>query len=187
MNYKKRITGLIVLAVLCTFSYCQAATSMKAIDFDVQQTLDKFSRETVGGQDFIRKAKGILVFPNVIKAGFWAGGEYGEGALFVKGKTTDYYSTIAGSFGIQFGAQKKSLIICFMNQESLDQFRKSSGWEIGVDASVALIKAGAGMKVDTETVKEPVVGFVLNQKGLMVNLTLEGTKISKIDKNQMIQ
>jgi lipid-binding SYLF domain-containing protein len=110
------------------------------------------------------------------------GGETGEGALVAGGKSAGYYRTIAGSFGLQLGAQAKSIVIAFMTQEALDQFRNSAGWKIGVDGSVALIDVGAAKAIDTTNIKDPVVGFIFGGKGLMYNLTLEGTKITKIDK-----
>ena len=128
------------------------------------------------------KAEGILVFPSVIKAGFGFGGEYGEGALRIKGKTVDYYSTAAGSFGFQIGVQSKTVILMFMSKQALKNFRDSKGWEVGVDASVAMVEVGAGGSIDTTNLKQPILGFVVGQKGLMVNLTLEGSKMSKLNR-----
>jgi lipid-binding SYLF domain-containing protein len=122
------------------------------------------------------------VFPNVYKAGIGIGGEYGEGALRIGGKTVEYYSTAAASFGLQLGAQKKTLILVFMQQGALKKFRESSGWKVGVDGSVALIKVGVGGSIDTTNIKDPIVAFVFGQKGLMYNLTLEGSKFTKLDK-----
>jgi len=118
----------------------------------------------------------------VIKAGIGLGGEYGEGALRVKGKTVDYYNTAAGSLGFQLGAQKKSIVILFMTDEALTRFQTSSGWKAGVDASVAVVTVGAGGAVDTAKYNQPVLAFIIGQKGLMYNLTLEGAKMTKIKK-----
>ena len=122
------------------------------------------------------------MFPKVIKAGVGFGGEYGEGALRIGGKTVDYYNTLAGSFGLQFGAQAKTIVIVFLNEDALKGFRNSDGWKVGVDGSVAVITIGAGTSLDSSKLNEPIVGFVLDQKGLMYNLTLEGSKITKINK-----
>ena len=135
-----------------------------------------------GGKDFLKSAKGVLVFPSVYKAGFVIGGEYGEGALRIGGKTVDYYSTVAGSWGLQIGGQKKTVVLVFMQDEALKKFRAASGWKAGVDGSVALITVGAGGSIDTTNIKDPIVGFVLDQKGLMANLTLEGSKYTKLKK-----
>ena len=112
------------------------------------------------------------------------GGEYGEGALRIGGKTVDYYSTASASVGFQLGGQQKTVILVFMQDEALKQFRDSSGWKAGVDGSVALIKVGADGSIDTTTIKDPIVGFVFSQKGLMYNLTLEGSKFTKLDKSK---
>lgn len=158
------------------------ADSAREIDASVDTALGVFAEDVSGGREFLKSAKGYLVFPKVIKAGIGIGGEYGEGALRVKGKTVAYYRLTAASYGFQLGAQKKSIVLAFMTNDSLQHFRTSAGWQVGVDASVALIKVGAGGSIDTNTVKNPVVGFVFGQKGLMYDLSLEGTKFTKIKK-----
>jgi lipid-binding SYLF domain-containing protein len=160
-----------------------AATSAR-LDAKVDAALANFTKEVKGGAEFLQSAKGILVLAGVIKAGFVVGGEYGEGALRISGKTVDYYSIASGSFGFQFGAQKKDVILVFMEDQALKKFRESSGWKVGVDGSVALIDIGVGGSIDSINVKAPIVGFVVGQKGLMVNVTLEGSKISKLDKSK---
>ena len=123
------------------------------------------------------------MFPRVIKVGIGLGGETGEGALLVQGENAGYYRTASGSIGFQLGAQAKSIVIAFMTPESLEKFRNSAGWKVGVDGSVALIDIGAGKAIDTTSINDPVVGFVFGSKGLMYNLTLEGSKITRIDKS----
>ncbi len=113
---------------------------------------------------------------------FGFGGEYGEGALLVRGRPVAYYNTVSASFGFQLGAQVRSVIIMFMTPQALDQFRKTAGWKIGVDGSVAIITVGVGGSIDTNKITSPVVGFILDPKGLMYNLTLEGSKISRISR-----
>ncbi len=122
----------------------------------------------------------MLVFPSVISAGFWIGAQYGEGALRVNGQTTGYYSTVAGSFGLQIGAQSKALVFLFMTQEALDEFLHSQGWAAGADATVAVLKVGANGAVDTSTATSPVEAFVLTNGGLMAGVSLEGTKVSRL-------
>ncbi len=164
-------------AFIQTNAYAEAA---EIIDIKVNETLKKFREEVAGGKDFLNSAKGVLIFPEVIKAGLGIGGEYGEGALKIGGKTVDYYSTASASIGFQLGVQVKSVIIVFLQQQALDDFRKSDGWKAGVDGSVALVTLGAGGSIDTNNVKDPIIGFVIGNKGLMYNLTLEGSKISKL-------
>ena len=127
------------------------------------------------------KAKGVLVFPTVVSAGLGVGGSYGQGALRVGGRTEGYYSTTAASVGLLAGADSKAVFVLFMTQESLDKFRASKGWTAGADASVTMLKVGASAAVDTQTMQQPVVGYALSNAGLMANLSLDGTKINKID------
>jgi lipid-binding SYLF domain-containing protein len=158
------------------------AASATVIDAKVDDAIEIFKEDVNGAEVFLSQSAGYLVFPRVIKIGLGLGGETGEGALRVRGRTVEYYRTTAGSFGFQLGAQAKSIVIAFMTPESLDKFRNSSGWKVGVDGSVALIDLGAGKTIDTGNIKDPVIGFIFGAKGLMYNLTLEGTKISKLDK-----
>ena len=158
------------------------AESAEVIDAKVNDAIAAFKEEINGANVFLDQAAGYLVFPRVLKIGFGIGAETGEGALRIKGRSVDYFRTTAGSFGLQIGAQAKSIVIAFMTRDALDKFRNSSGWKVGVDGSVALIDVGAGKTIDTTNVKDPVVGFIFGSKGLMYNLTLEGTKISKLEK-----
>jgi lipid-binding SYLF domain-containing protein len=157
-----------------------AAASAKEIDTKVDAALERFYSEVGSGKSFVESAEAVLVFPSVVKAGIGIGGEYGEGALRINGKTVEYYSTAAASIGFQLGAQSKIVILVFLDEDALDKFRKSAGWEAGVDGSVALIKIGAAGSIDTSNIKDPIVAFVLTNKGLMYNLTLEGSKFTKI-------
>ena len=159
------------------------AASAAEIDTSVTEALDLFAEQVDGGRNFLDKAAGYLVFPRVIKVGVGVGGETGEGALVIKGENAGYYRTASGSIGFQLGAQAKSIVIAFMTLESLEKFRNSAGWKVGVDGSVALIDIGAGKAIDTTSINDPVVGFVFGSKGLMYNLTLEGSKITRIDKS----
>jgi len=157
-----------------------AVGAAKEIDAKVDLTLEQFKNDIKGGDDFLNSAKGVLVFPSVFKAGVAVGGEYGEGALRIGGKTVDYYNTVAASIGLQLGAQTKRIIIIFMQDDALKNFRKSKGWRAGVDGSIALIKLGGGDTLDTTNIKDPIVGFVFGNKGLMINMNLEGSKFTKI-------
>ncbi len=158
------------------------AGSAREIDAGVRETLDRFFYKVGGARELANKAVGILVFPSIVKAGFGFGGEYGEGALLIHGRNAGYYNTVSASFGFQLGVQERSVIIAFMTPEALHQFRSTAGWKVGVDGSVAIITIGAGGSIDTNKITSPVVGFILDPKGLMYNLTLEGTKISRISR-----
>ena len=169
-----------VLAQPLAVSQARAASAAE-IDREVDAALVAF-RRIEGADAFLSIAKGVLVFPKVYKAGIWVGGEYGEGALRVGGNSVDYYSTAGASFGFQFGAQAKTIVILFTDESALRKFRDSEGWKVGVDGSVALVDIGVGKTVDTTNIKDPVIGFVFGQKGLMYNLTLEGSKFTKLEK-----
>ena len=188
LNSTKRILSiitpvfLIVLLIASNFSHVAQAATAKEIDVSVDVVLDHFKNEVQGADGYLANAKGVLVIPNVVRVGFFFGGEYGEGALIVDGKTVDYYSTAAGSFGFQFGAQSKDIVIIFMEENALTKFRDSLGWSAGVDGSIVIVDEGAGGSLDTENVKDPIVGFVLGLKGLMLNLSLEGSKFTKLIK-----
>jgi lipid-binding SYLF domain-containing protein len=172
---------LLLALFLAQITLAQAASKAE-IDANIRQALTEFYKHSSAGKELAQKASGMLIFPKVYKAGIGIGGEYGEGALLIGGKTVDYYNIAAASIGFQLGAQMKSQIVLFMNKEALNGFRNSDGWEAGVDGSVAIATLGAGGEIDTETVKEPIIGFIFSNKGLMYNLTLEGSKITKIKK-----
>jgi lipid-binding SYLF domain-containing protein len=158
------------------------AESADSITVGVDETLDRFFYKVPGARELAHKAVGVLVFPSVVKAGFGFGGEYGEGALRIRGQTAGYYNTLSASFGFQIGVQARSVIIMFMTEQALNQFRRTAGWKVGVDGSVAIITVGLGGSIDTNKITSPVVGFILDPKGLMYNLTLEGTKITRISR-----
>jgi lipid-binding SYLF domain-containing protein len=152
------------------------------IDASADAALDRFGKQVRGSREFLSGAKGVLVFPDVIQAGAGIGGEYGEGVLRIGGRTSAYYSLASASVGFQLGAQKKDIVLVFLQDRALADFQKSEGWKIGVDGSVVLIDVGAEGSINTMKINKPVVGFVVGQKGLMYNLTLEGSKISRLKK-----
>ena len=175
------ISGTLIILVCLISAYAYACTAQE-IDTSVDVTLERFYKQVEGAREFAGVAKGMRALPNVKKAGFIVGGEYGEGALRVGGKTVDYYNVAGASFGLQIGAQSKDIIIVFMTKEALDQFRAGEGWEAGVDGNIALMKVGGGERVDSTTVKDPIVAFVFDVKGLMADTSLKGAKLTKVNK-----
>ncbi|CCD38128.1 putative lipoprotein [Candidatus Paraburkholderia kirkii UZHbot1] len=157
-----------------------AADERRSIDADVDSTIQRLYATVGGSRELVAKSRGILVFPSVIQAGFIVGAQYGKGSLQVGGSTVGYYSTTSGSFGLQAGAQSKALIFLFMTQDALDKFRNSDGWSAGADASVALVKMGANGMIDTTTATKPVEAIVLTNTGLMADVSLQGTKVSRL-------
>jgi len=157
------------------------ATKRASIDAGVDNALANLYSQASGSRELVEKASGVLVFPSVVSAGFVIGGSYGQGALRVGGRTAGYYSTAAGSVGLLAGAESKSMYILFMTPEALAKFQSSNGWTAGVDASVTLINVGADASGTTATARQPVLGYVLTYGGLMATLSLDGTKISRLD------
>ena len=173
----KKITITLLLLLSLTTAW---AKSKQEINILADATTERFLQEVVGGQAFLNGAAAVLIFPQVLKAGLGIGGEYGEGVLRQGSNNLGYYSTAAASIGFQAGAQSKSVVVVFMTQQALDDFRSKKGWKAGVDGSVAVIKWGVGEDINTLDIKDPVVGFVFSNKGLMFNLTLEGSKFTEI-------
>lgn len=171
----------IFLIFLLTLSNIIFAASKTEIDAEIDEALEFLYKESSAAKTLANKAKGILVFPSIVKAGWVFGGSYGEGALLVNEKKVQYYNNISGSLGFQFGIEKRSEIIMFLEQSALDNFKKNSGWDVGADGSIAIATFGAGMDVTVENIKDPIISFIFSPKGLMVNASAEGTKITKID------
>jgi lipid-binding SYLF domain-containing protein len=177
------VTGLAIAgcSTSTTSTVTSGSTSRRTeTDAAIDASLARLYSTVPGSRELVLKANGALIFPNVIAAGLGIGGQYGEGALRVRGKTVDYYSLASVSVGLQIGAQSKAIFFLFMTQDALDKFRKSEGWSVGADASVAVLKVGANGSIDAHSVTGPVVAFVLTNTGLMANLTLEGTKITRL-------
>ena len=177
------IIGLVLMTGLLLFSVKGEASTKSKIDADVNHTLALFKSHIGGASAYLNNAKGVLVFPKVYGAGIGIGAEYGKGALRIGGSTVAYYNVIKGSFGFQLGAKRKAILILFMNADSLKRFRDSDGFKIGVDADVTVIDAGLGKNFDSQTLQNPIVGFVMDQKGLMYTLSLSGGKITRIHPN----
>ncbi len=175
------ITGM-MLIFACGWVTDAVAASKAKIDARVAETLAQFTKKYKSAQGILDQAAGVLVFPRITKGGFIIGGEYGEGALIVDGTTVGYYSVASPSIGLQFGLQTKSLILVFLSQDALERFRRSDGWAVGVDANVTLVEIGASTDINTAISRTPIMAFVLNHKGLMAGISLEGTKISPIER-----
>jgi lipid-binding SYLF domain-containing protein len=182
----KRIIKVFIIAVCSTLIFnlflaeVSKAKTAKEIDSEVNEALNLFSKQVKGAKELLSKAKGVLVIPNIVKAGLGVGGQYGEGGMRIGGKTVAYYSLAAGSVGLQIGAQKTNLVLVFRQDEALKKFRASSGWKAGVDGSVAFIDTGAGKSLDTMNVSDPIVAFLFGQQGLMASATIEGAKFTKL-------
>ncbi|CAB5301896.1 TPA: hypothetical protein U2L28_003600 [Burkholderia multivorans] len=156
------------------------ASKRQAIDSSVDATLSRLYSTVKGSRELVAKSRGVLVFPEVLQAGFIVGGQSGNGALRVGGSTVGYYNTSSLSVGLQAGAQSKAIVFLFMTQQALDEFRNSDGWSAGAGASVALVKTGANGAVDTNTATAPVQVIVLTNAGLMGDVSVNGTKVTRL-------
>ena len=171
-----------MLALLLSVAAPAWAASKAEIDARINAAMDTLYETEPAARELGSKAVGILVFPRVYKLGMGLGGEYGEGALLIDQERVQYYRVTAASFGFQLGGQAKSEVVMFMTEEALRRFRESDGWEAGVDGSVAIVQFGVGKEVDIHSVRDPIIGFVFGNKGLMYDLSLEGSKFWKIQK-----
>ncbi len=151
------------------------------IDRGVDEALEKLYSSTPAAFELSKVAKGILVFPDIIKGGFVVGGQYGEGALRKDGITAGYYNTAAASYGLQAGVQKFGYALFFLDDASLEYLNNSRGWEIGVGPNVTVVDAGVAKNLSTTTARSGVYAFFFDQKGLMAGLGIQGSKISKIN------
>jgi lipid-binding SYLF domain-containing protein len=150
------------------------------IDRDVDNALLKLYAKTPAAKELAKVAKGILVFPSIVKGGFIIGGQYGEGALRIDGKTVGYYNTAAASYGLQAGMQSFGYAMFFMTDSALKHLDKSKGWEIGIGPNIVIVDEGMARSLTTTTAKDDVYAFFFSQKGLMAGLGLQGSKISRI-------
>jgi len=164
-----------LLASTATFAHTKAQ-----IDVSADRALNAFYTLNPTNRELAGKAVGMLIFGHVTKGGVGVGGEYGEGALRVQGHTVDYYSVASASVGLTLGVASHREIILFMTQGALDHFTKSEGWSAGGDSAIAVVSKGAGGQYDATTLGKPILGFVFSEKGLIGDLSLEGTKVTKI-------
>jgi lipid-binding SYLF domain-containing protein len=173
-------TTLLAACSTSTGGTADPGAKRREIDAGVDNALAELYANAPGSRELAEKARGILVFPKVVSAGFVVGGSYGQGALRKGPDTAAYYSVGAGSVGLLAGAQSKAMYLFFMTQEALQKFEASNGWTAGADASVVIANVGANATIDTKTSQAPIIGFVRTNAGLMANLSLDGTKFNKL-------
>jgi lipid-binding SYLF domain-containing protein len=178
LNAMIAVTGLTVFALIA--SAPSFARTKAEIDASADRAVARFYTFNPQNQQLANKAAGMLIFGRVTKGGAGVAGEFGEGALRIGGKTVDYYSVTSASVGLTLGVARHSEIILFMTREALDKFQNSGDWSIGADTSFALVSKGSGGQYDTTTLNKPILGFIFHEKGLLGDLSFEGSKISKI-------
>ncbi len=177
------LIAALVLATGCTTtgpSSGDPAARRQSIDANVDSALSNLFQQVQGSEQLVNSAKGVLVFPSVLEAGFVFGASRGDGALRRVGKTVSFHRTTSGSWGLQAGAQSTAVFLLFMTDEALARFESSEGWSAGVDANVTLISVGASAQATTDTAQQPVIGYVLSNTGLMAGLTLSGTRVTRL-------
>ncbi|HAY22263.1 MAG TPA: twin-arginine translocation pathway signal protein [Desulfobacterales bacterium] len=170
---------MVMAVILLMLPRIALADTAAGIDRDVDTALQKLYQSTPAAKDLSEIARGILVFPSVIKGGLIIGGQYGEGALRVGGKTTGYFKTVSASYGLQAGAQSFGYALFFIDDNSLNYLQKSGGWEIGIEPNIVVVDAGMANSISSTTVKSGVYAFFFDQKGLMAGLTIQGSKITE--------
>jgi lipid-binding SYLF domain-containing protein len=171
---------LTVFTAVC-FTKPAMAGDTKKMDRAVAKALKQLYASTPAALELSKVAKGVLVFPSILKMGFLAAGAYGEGALIEGGKTVGYYNSIAASYGFQAGAQKFGYAMFFMDTASLEYLKNSAGFELGVGPSIVVVDKGMARTLSTSTAQEGIYAFTFSQQGLMAGMGLQGTKITKIN------
>lgn len=172
------LSTILILLSTATLS----AKDATVINAEADAAITKFYTKVNGGQEFLSKVKGYLIFPTVLKGGFWVGGEYGEGVLRSGGANQGYYSTTSGSLGFQIGLQQRSVIVAFISQRAYDKFLASNGWEGGIGATVNAVTLGATRDLSTLSLESDSVTFVFDEVGLMAGVDAQLGKIEKIER-----
>jgi len=188
MNIARRTLMASVFATAAALSLAGAsgaqAASADDLNRDSAQALRNLTQTNRTAADIAHNARAVLVFPNIVKAGLVFGGAYGEGTMMKGGRVTDYYNSVTGSWGLQAGAQSYGYVVFLMNNKAVDYIEKSAGWEIGVGPTVVIVDEGVAKNLSTSTLKDDAYAFIFNQQGLMAGVSIEGTKISRINRGQ---
>ena len=174
-------SGIVIAAALSAMNLASAATA-EDLDEDSRQALQTLSQTHPLAKQLSQTAKAVLVFPNVVKAGLIFGGSYGEGELIEGSVVVDYYNTVGGSWGLQAGAQSYGYAIFLMTDDAVSYLSESKGWEIGVGPTVVVVDEGVAKNLSTSSLQDDAYAFIFSQQGLMAGISIEGTKVSKIER-----
>ncbi|MBO6906047.1 MAG: lipid-binding SYLF domain-containing protein [Parvibaculum sp.] len=182
---RRSFMGLAVAAAtmgsIATAGIAQADTA-EDLNKQAAMALENLYETNAVAKDISEQVEAVLVFPNIVKAGLVFGGAYGEGVLQEDGEVSEYYNSVTGSWGLQAGAQSYGYAVFLMNDEAVDYLKETRGWEIGVGPTVVVVDEGAAKNLSTSTLKEDAYAFIFNQQGLMAGVSIEGTKITQIDR-----
>jgi lipid-binding SYLF domain-containing protein len=185
MMKRKRIQVAVLLLATLVASMSPPlalAASREELERDAAHALQNLYAKNTAAHLLGRQAKAVLVFPNIVKAGFMFGGQMGDGVLFRYGRAVGYYNSLAASYGLQIGVQVFGYALFFMNDDALAYLDKSDGWEIGVGPSIVVVTAGVGKSLTSTTITHDVYAFIFDQKGLMAGIGIQGSKITKLSK-----
>jgi lipid-binding SYLF domain-containing protein len=174
-------SALLALAACASSDPGDMAAKRAEIDAGADAALDELFTEDAGARTLADQAKGVAIFPNIVKGGLGIGAETGDGVLRVGGESVGYYNTSSASVGLIAGGQSYSQVLMFLTDEALAGFRDGAGWEAGVDGSVAVLDMGMSREIDTTNIADPVVGFIFGEEGLMADAAIEGSKYTKLD------
>ena len=178
------LTFVIATVAIISMSVINQASAATAedLDKDSQQALHTLYQTQPFAEKLSRTAKAVLVFPNIVKAGLVFGGSYGEGELIKDSKVVDYYNSVTGSWGLQAGAQSYGYVVFLMTDEAVRYIEKTKGWEIGVGPTLVVVNEGIAKNLSTSSLKEDAYAFIFSQQGIMAGVSIEGTKISRINR-----
>jgi len=184
-NIRSNLTTIMLAAAaivaMSVMNQASAATA-EDLDKDSMQALQTLYDTQPVAKTLSHTAKAVLVFPNIVKAGLVFGGSYGEGVLLEGSKVVDYYNSVTGSWGLQIGAQSYGYAVFLMTDDAVNYLKESKGWEVGVGPTVVVVDEGVAKNLSTSSLKDDAYAFIFSQQGLMAGVSIEGTKISKIDR-----
>jgi lipid-binding SYLF domain-containing protein len=178
------LTLILATAAIVSMGVMNKASAATAedLDKDSRQALQTLYKTEPVAETLSRTAKAVLVFPNIVKAGLVFGGSYGEGELIEGSKVVDYYNSVTGSWGLQAGAQSYGYAVFLMSDKAIKYVKETKGWEIGVGPTVVVVDEGVAKNLSTSSLKDDAYAFIFSQQGLMAGVSIEGTKISRINR-----
>jgi len=183
-KHRSFLTLMFAAASIVSMSVMNLASAATAedLDKDSRQALQTLYKAEPVAETLSHTARAVLVFPNIVKAGLVFGGSYGEGELIEDSKIVDYYNSVTGSWGLQAGAQSYGYAVFLMTEKAIQYVKDTKGWEIGVGPTVVVVDEGVAKNLSTSSLKDDAYAFIFSQQGLMAGVSIEGTKISKIDR-----
>lgn len=185
MGLFRKVFAATAVIGMTSLGACSTTANSPASRADISssssQALSQLIRENPAAAAISRQSRAVLIFPSIVKAGLVFGGAYGEGELRQGGNTTGYYTSFTGSWGLQAGAQSYGYAVFLMNDNAVQYLEESYGWEIGVGPTVVVVNAGVAENLSSSTLQDDAYAFIFDQKGLMAGVSIEGTKVSRVN------